>query len=81
MVNLKHYLDGRTCLIASHRISIIQQADHIILLKDGKIQEEGTHWELLESQGIYADMYWRQSLLEELSNQSDQTLNASGKNR
>jgi ATP-binding cassette subfamily B protein len=81
MANLKHYLDGRTCLIASHRISIIQQADHIILLKDGKIQEEGTHWELLASQRIYADMYRRQSLLEELSHRSDQTPNVSGRNR
>jgi ATP-binding cassette subfamily B protein len=67
MANLKHYLVGRTCLIASHRISIIQQADHIILLKDGMIQEEGTHEELLKYRGIYADMYWRQSLLEKLS--------------
>ena len=66
IAHFKNYLSGRTCLIVSHRLSTIQHADHIIVLKDGNIQQEGTHQELLDSKGIYADMYRRQTLMDEL---------------
>jgi ABC-type transport system involved in Fe-S cluster assembly fused permease/ATPase subunit len=67
MTQLGRYLAGRTCIFISHRLSTIQHADHIVVLKNGEIQEEGTHRELLEWGGIYANMYRRQSLLEELT--------------
>ncbi|GEM68094.1 ABC transporter [Sphingobacterium mizutaii NBRC 14946 = DSM 11724] len=45
--NLGKIMDGRTSIIIAHRISTIKNADHIIVLEDGKIIEEGTHLELL----------------------------------
>lgn len=67
MANLKHYLTGRTCLIVSHRLSTIKDADQIIVLEEGKIQEMGTHRELLKHQSLYASMYRQQRLLDELT--------------
>jgi ATP-binding cassette subfamily B protein len=72
MRHLGRYLSGRTCLIASHRLSALWHADRIVVLKNGEIKEEGTHRELLECRGIYADMYRRQILLDELTHLSDQ---------
>lgn len=48
----------RTTLIIAHRLSTIQQADEILVLKEGKIIERGTHTSLLNLQGYYADL-WR----------------------
>jgi ATP-binding cassette subfamily B protein len=72
MAHLKSYLSGRTCLIVSHRLSTIQHADQIVVLKDGEIHEQGTHRELLDYQGIYADMYRQQTLFEELTCQPEE---------
>ena len=47
----------RTVLVIAHRLGTIRNADNIIVLKDGVIAEEGTHDELLERKGIYADMW------------------------
>jgi ATP-binding cassette subfamily B multidrug efflux pump len=57
----------RTTIIVAHRISTIRDADHIIVLNEGKIAEQGTHEALLEFQGLYFDMYERQQLEENLS--------------
>ena len=53
---LKKATQGRTCLIIAHRLSTIRHADHILVLKDGEIQEQGSHQELLQQQGAYANM-------------------------
>ena len=45
----------------SHRLSSVQNADKIYLLMDGTVKEEGTHKELMKSNGIYADMYQKQA--------------------
>lgn len=55
-----------TCIIVSHRMVSLQNADLIIYLQDGQIVEKGTHRELLELQGRYAKTWERQRLKEEL---------------
>jgi len=51
---------GRTTLVIAHRLSTIIHADEIIVLKDGAIGEQGTHGELINAGGLYADMWSRQ---------------------
>lgn len=47
----------RTVLVIAHRLGTIRNADNILVLKDGVVAEEGTHDELLELNGVYADMW------------------------
>ncbi len=63
---LRDIRKGRTVLIVSHRVSSVKDADHIIVLDEGKIVERGTHDSLLAHDGYYADLYRRQTLEEEL---------------
>jgi ATP-binding cassette subfamily B multidrug efflux pump len=63
---LRDIRKGRTALIVSHRVSSVKDADHIIVLDEGKIVERGTHDTLLAHDGYYADLYRRQTLEEEL---------------
>jgi ATP-binding cassette subfamily B protein len=65
--NLKEYLEGKTSIIISHRISTVKDADNIIVLDEGKIAEHGTHDDLITLDGIYADLHFKQMLEEELS--------------
>ena len=51
---------GRTSFVIAHRLSTIKNADKIIVMKDGSIVEVGTHKELLEKKGFYADLYYSQ---------------------
>lgn len=53
---------GKTTLIATHRLTSVMGADLILVLKDGKIVERGTHDQLLAENGWYADMWQRQEL-------------------
>lgn len=54
---LQKLIKGRTTIAVAHRLSTIQNSDKIIVLKNGVIQEIGTHQELLENEGIYYDLY------------------------
>jgi ATP-binding cassette subfamily B multidrug efflux pump len=65
--NLKEVREGKTNIIIAHRISTVRHADHIVVLEEGRVAEYGNHESLLEMQGIYADMYEKQQLEEELS--------------
>ena len=48
---------GRTSFIVAHRLSTIQNADVILVMRDGHIIEQGNHEELLSKKGFYADLY------------------------
>lgn len=58
--NLYAYLKDKTAIIITHRIFSLFEFDHIVVLDDGKIIEEGTHETLLAAGGAYADLYARQ---------------------
>ena len=60
--NLGMIMKGKTSIIIAHRISTIKNADHIIVLDQGKIVEEGTHTELLNFNGEYASLHEKQLL-------------------
>jgi len=66
LINLKEFMKDRTSIIISHRISTVKDADNIIVLSNGTIAEQGRHDELLSLNGIYADLYYKQLLEEEL---------------
>lgn len=53
-------MEGRTSFIVAHRLSTIQKADVILVMKDGKIIEKGNHEELLAAGGFYATLYQSQ---------------------
>ena len=57
---LDRLMQSRTSFVIAHRLSTIMNADMIIALKEGKIVEVGTHEQLLEADGMYADMYSKQ---------------------
>jgi ATP-binding cassette subfamily B protein len=63
---LRSILKERTCLIISHRISAVKRADEILVLDDGQLIERGSHEELIDRGGVYADLYQQQQLTEEL---------------
>ena len=69
---LRGVMRERTSIVVAHRISTVKDADEILVLDDGRIAERGTHRELLELGGLYASMYRRQLLEEELEVDEEQ---------
>ena len=65
--NLLRLRKGKTTIIIAHRISTLQQADHVAVLEEGRLAEYGTHQELLERGGFYAHIYEKQQLEQELA--------------
>ncbi|TLS49685.1 ATP-binding cassette domain-containing protein [Paenibacillus antri] len=67
--NIRRSRQGKTTIIVTHRISAVQHADHILVLDEGRVVEEGTHEALLSRGGWYKEQYERQQA--EASNSAD----------
>ncbi len=63
---LRDFMKERTTIMVSHRVSTVKDADKIVVLDKGKIAEQGTHDELIQLNGIYAGIYSRQLLEQEI---------------
>ena len=59
---LKEALKGRTSIVIAHRLSTVKEADQILVLNNGLIEERGRHDELVEKEGLYSELYQRQDL-------------------
>jgi ATP-binding cassette subfamily B multidrug efflux pump len=64
--HLAGVMRGRTVIVISHRVSTVRQADRIVVLSHGRIVEQGTHAELVNAGGYYAELSQKQTLEEEL---------------
>ncbi len=64
---LTKIMSNRTTILVSHRISTVKSAHQIVVLKNGSIAEHGTHESLMAMQGVYAELYRKQLLEEELA--------------
>ena len=59
--SLKELMKGRTTFVIAHRLSTIRQADQILVIENGRIEERGTHKELIEKKGRYFELYTYQA--------------------
>jgi len=64
---LREYMRGRTCVLITHRLSAIRDADRIFVLEEGRLAEQGRHDDLVRSGGAYARLWETQKLADELA--------------
>lgn len=57
---MRNLMKGKTCFVIAHRLSTIKSADHILVVKDGNIIEQGNHKELIRQKGFYSQLYYSQ---------------------
>jgi len=65
IANLRPYLAEKICVIVSHRLAALADADRLVVLAEGRVAEAGTHAELLAHGGLYAAIHEHQGLREE----------------
>ena len=58
---LEELMKGKTVIAIAHRLSTISKMDRIIVMENGQVEEDGTHKQLLEKNGLYANFWKRQS--------------------
>jgi ATP-binding cassette subfamily B protein len=75
IANLKPLMAKKTTIIVTHRISSIKDADHIYVFDNGEMVECGQHEDLAGQSGLYADMFRRQQIEQELERNNDQEAN------
>jgi len=73
---LETLMRGRTTLVIAHRLSTIEKADRIVVMQKGKIVETGTHRELLDKSGVYAQLYHIQFEMKETINENQAVADA-----
>jgi len=66
IIRLEEFLKGKTSILVTHRIAPLLRADRIVVLEKGRIAEIGDHQSLLSKGGIYAELYWKRQLEDEL---------------
>jgi ATP-binding cassette subfamily B protein len=59
--NIRKKLNGRTAILVSHRVGFARLADRIIVLNNGRVEEDGSHDELMQKNGVYADFFNQQA--------------------
>jgi ATP-binding cassette subfamily B protein len=64
--SMKRIMQGKTTIIISHRVSSAKLANKIVVLIDGQIVEQGTHEALIEQNGLYRELYEKQTQSEEI---------------
>ncbi|MFN2190483.1 MAG: ATP-binding cassette domain-containing protein, partial [Candidatus Promineifilaceae bacterium] len=62
---LQRVMEGRTSLVIAHRLSTILAADQILVINEGRLEQSGTHDELLQDEGIYRTLYETQFRVEQ----------------
>ena len=66
LIGLREFMRHRTTLLVAHRVSTVMLADRIVVIEEGRVIEEGTHLELLNQNGVYAELAKVQELEAEL---------------
>lgn len=77
---LNQFLAGRTTLIVAHRLSAVKQADVIYVLEDGQVSQSGTHYELVNREGLYQTLYGSVQSAEPVNSESPATLSVARAN-
>ena len=57
---MRELMRGKTCFVVAHRLSTIQSADNILVVRDGNVVENGTHESLMAQKGFYWELYQAQ---------------------